>query len=73
MLRLVRRDVGHGREDVRTVRGRSLDAVSVVDSAFARFLVNVKVREVVVEVDRSSAEVSTEEGRVRSAAREASE
>ena len=51
VLALVRRDMRHSREHVRTVRGRALDAVSVVDSTFSCFVIDVEVLEVVVEID----------------------
>lgn len=65
MLRLVRRDMGHRREHVRAMRRRALDAVTVVNPALARFVVNVKVLEVVVEIDAASAEVASQERCVR--------
>lgn len=51
MLRLVRGDVRYSREYVRAVRSGALDAVAVVDSAFARFVIDVEVLQVVVKVD----------------------
>lgn len=62
MFALVGGDVGDGGEDVGAVGGGTLDAVAMIDAALACFVINVKVLEVVVEVDRASAEVSTEEG-----------
>lgn len=64
MLRFVRGDVRNGGENVRTVGRGSLDAVSVIDSAFPGFLVDIEVCEVVVEIDGTGAEVSSEERRV---------
>lgn len=64
MLRLVCRDVGYGSEDIRAVRSRPFDTVSMVDSSFTSFMVHIKVLEVVVEIYRSSAEISTEKGSV---------
>ncbi len=43
---------------------RTLDAVTVVDPALARFVIDIKVLEVVVKVDAPCAEVSTEKGSV---------
>lgn len=43
MLRLVRRDVGDGREDVRAVCRRTLNAVAVVYATLASFMIDVKV------------------------------
>ena len=62
MLALVGGDVGDSGEDVGAVGGGTLDAVAMVDAALACFMVNVKVLEVVVEVDGAGAEVSTKEG-----------
>jgi hypothetical protein len=64
VLRLVRSDVRHGREHVRTVCRRALDAVAVVDPTLAGFVVHIEVLEVVVEVDRARAEVPAKECRV---------
>jgi hypothetical protein len=64
VLRLVRRDVRNRREDIGAVRRAPFDAVPVVDPPLARFVVDVEEGEVVVEVDRTGAEVTTEEGRV---------
>ena len=62
VLGLVGGDVRDGGEDVGAVRGAPLDAVAVVDAAFAGLVVDVEVLEVVVEVDGAGAEVATEEG-----------
>lgn len=43
---------------------RPFDAVSVVDTALASLVVNVKVLEVVVEVDTTSAEVTAQKRRM---------
>ena len=56
--------MGNGRENVCAVSGRALDAVAVIDSALARFMVDVEVLEVVVKVDGAGAEVAAEEGGV---------
>ena len=61
MLRLVRGDVRYSCEDVRAMRGRAFDAVSVVDAALACFVVDVEVLKVVVEVNAASTEVATEQ------------
>lgn len=64
MLALVGGDMRNGGENVRTVRRGTFDAVSVVDSAFPRFVVHVKVLEIVVEVDGACAEITTKESGV---------
>lgn len=80
MFTLERRDVGDGREDIGTVGSRTLNTVSnrrlaqlssvhhnrspVVDTSLSGLVVDVKVLEVVVEVDASGTKVSTEKGGV---------
>lgn len=44
--------------------GGAFDAVSVVDTALACFVVDIKVLEVVVEVDGASAKIAAEKSRV---------
>ncbi len=51
-------------EDIARVRCGTLNAVAVVDTALACLGINVKVLEVVVEVNRSSTEISSEQGSV---------
>lgn len=65
MLALVRRNMRHGSEHVRTVCSRAFNAVSVIDATLASFMVHIKVLEIVVEVDGTSAEISAEEGCMR--------
>lgn len=43
---------------------RSLDAITMVYTAFASFVVDIEVLEVIVEIDAACAEVATEEGGV---------
>lgn len=64
VLALVRGDVRNRREHVRAVRQQAFDAVSVVDSALARLVVDIEVLEIVVEIDGARAEVTSEQGRV---------
>ena len=64
MLGLVGGDVADRGEDVGTVSSGTLDAVSVVDATLARLVVDIKVLEVVVEVDAAGAKVSTQKGGV---------
>lgn len=65
MLTLVSGDVGHGGEDIGRVRGGTLNAVTVVDSTLASFRVDVEPLQVIVEINVSCTEVSSEEGSVR--------
>ena len=67
VLRFVSSDVRNSSENVCAVGSRSFDAVSVVDTTFSSFLVDIKVCEIVVEIDRSGTEVTTEKSRVSSA------
>ena len=62
VLALVCSDVRNGGEDIRRVGGGPFDAISVIDAPFASLSINVKVLQIVVEVDGAGAEVSTEEG-----------
>jgi len=64
MLALVCSDVRNGGKDISGVGGGSLDAVSMVNATLSSFSIHVKPLEVVVEVDRSGAEISSEEGGV---------
>ena len=62
MFALVGGDMRDSGEHVRAVRRRAFDAVSVVYPAFSCFVIDVKVLEVVVEIDGAGAEVPAEEG-----------
>ena len=44
------------------MRGGTLDAVPVVDTALSRFVVDIEVLEIVVEVDGAGTEITTEQG-----------
>ena len=60
MLTLVRSDVRDGRKDIRSMCSCTFDAVSVINTALARFGIDVKVLKVVVKVNRAGAEISTQ-------------
>ena len=62
VLALVCGDMRHGREDIGAVRGGTLNAVPVVDTALSRFVVDIEVLEIVVEVDRAGTEITAEQG-----------
>lgn len=64
MLAFVGGDVTDSGEDIGAVGGAPLDAVAVVDATLASLVVDIKVGEVVVEVDASGTEVPAEEGGV---------
>jgi hypothetical protein len=57
--------MGYGGEHVGTVCSGAFDAVAVVNTAFSGFVIDVEVLEVVVKVNRASAEVSAQESGVR--------
>ena len=65
MLSLVRGDVRHSCEYISAMGSRTLDAVAMIYPAFSGFMVDVKVLQIVVEIDRSSTEVPAEESSVR--------
>jgi hypothetical protein len=52
--------VRYGGENVSTVRGGAFNAITMVNAAFSRFMVNVKVLQVVVKVNCSCTKITTE-------------
>jgi len=66
MLQLVCNDVGDSGKNVCIMCRGTLNAVVVVNTVFSSLVVDVKVLEVVVEIDTSGAEVSAEESCVSS-------
>lgn len=64
VLALVGGDVGDGCKDIGGMCCAAFDAVAVVDTSLARLGVAVKVLQVVVEIDRTGAEVAAEKGSV---------
>jgi hypothetical protein len=65
VLRLVCGDVGNCGEHIGAMRRRALNTVSMVNPAFSCFVVDVKVLEIVIEIDRAGAKVSPEKRCVR--------
>ena len=65
MLTLVRSYMRYGSKYIGAMCGGALDTVSVVDSALSGFVIDIKVLEIVVEVDGASTEVSAKEGSMR--------
>ena len=59
MLGFIGGDVRDSGEDVSAVCGGTLNAVSVIDSALARFVINVEILEIVVEIDGACAQIAT--------------
>ena len=66
MFALIRRDVGDGSKDIRTMSSGPLDTVSMVDPSLSSFMIHIKVLEIVVEIYRSRTEVASEKSCVRS-------
>lgn len=64
MFAFIRGNMRDGRKNVRTMCGGALDAVAVVDSTLAGFVVDVEVLQVIVEIHRASTEVTAKQGRV---------
>jgi hypothetical protein len=64
MLTFVSGDVGDGGEHIGGVRSSALDTVSVVDSTLSSFCVDIEELQVIVKIDRASAQVATQEGSV---------
>lgn len=62
MLRLVGSNVRDGCKDITAMGSRALDAVPVIDTAFASLLVHIEVPEIVIKVYRAGAEVAAEQG-----------
>ena len=54
--------MGYGRENVCTMSSASFYAVPVVDATLSSFVIDVKVLEIVVEIDAAGTEISAEEG-----------
>jgi hypothetical protein len=70
VLGFVSSDVRYGGENVGTVGRRSFDAVPVVDTTLSCFLIDIEIGEVIVEIDRSSTEVTSEKSSVGGAVQE---
>jgi hypothetical protein len=65
MLALIRCDMRDSSKHVCTVSRAAFNAVPMVDSALACFMIDIKVLQVVVEINAASTEVPTEKRRVR--------
>jgi len=66
MLTLVCRNMGDGRKDISTVSSRTFNTVSVIDTTFSSFVIDVEVLEIVVEIYGTGTEVSTKKSGVGS-------
>jgi len=65
VLALIRGDVRNRREDVGRVGSCAFHAISVVDAATTGLLVNVEALQIVVKINRSSAQIAAKQGCVR--------
>lgn len=64
MFRFVGGDMRDGGEDVGTMGSGTFDAVSVIYTTFSGLVIDVKILEIIIKVDRSGAKVTTEKGGV---------
>lgn len=64
MLGLEGSDVRNGGEDVASVCGSALYAVSVVDTSLSSLSIDIEVLEIVVEIDGTSTEITTQKSGV---------
>lgn len=62
MLTLVSSDMRYSSEDIGGVGSTAFYAVTVVDASLSSLGIAIKVLQVVVEIDRAGAEITTEEG-----------
>jgi len=65
MLAFVGGDVTDCREDIGGMSSCAFYAISVIDPSFAGFMIDVEILQIVVKVDRSSTQVSSEQSGVR--------
>lgn len=61
MFAFVGSDMRNGREDVRAVRRGTLDAIAVVDPAFACFVIDIEILQVVVKINGARAEITSKQ------------
>ena len=54
--------MGDGSKDIAGVGRGSFDAIAVIYTSLAGFGVNIKILEIVIEVDRAGTQVSSEQG-----------
>jgi hypothetical protein len=65
MFAFVSSDMGNGCKYVASMCCSSLDAIAVINSSFTSLRIHIEVLEVVVEVDRSGAEIASKESCMR--------
>ena len=61
MLTLIGGNVGHGCKDICGVRSCTLDAVTVVNPSLSSLGIHIEVLKVVIKINGTSTEVTTEE------------
>jgi hypothetical protein len=61
MLRFISSDMGYSSEDIRTVSSTTLDTVTMIDTTLSCFFIHIEMGEVVVEIHRTSTEVTTQQ------------
>ena len=61
MFCLIGSNVRDGSKDIGAVGSRAFNAISVVDTTLPRFVIDIEVLKIIVEIDRASAEVSAQE------------
>lgn len=66
MFTFVSSDMRYSSEDISTMSRSAFNAVSMVNATFSSFVIDIEVLQVIVEVDRAGAEVSSQEGCVGS-------
>lgn len=64
MFGFVGSDMGDSCEDIARVGSCSFNTVSVIDTTFSSFRIHIKVLQVVVEIDRAGAKISTKKSGV---------
>ena len=60
MFAFVGCDVGNSCEDIAGMGCGAFDTISVIDATLSRFGIHIKILKIVVEVHRSSTEISSE-------------
>jgi len=66
MLTLVCRNMGDGRKNISTVSSRTFNTVSVIDTTFPGFVIDIKVLKIIVEIYGTGTEVSAKKSGVGS-------
>lgn len=62
VLAFIGRDVRDGGEDICRMSGCPLDAVSMINPPFASLRIHIKILQIIVEIDISSAKIPSQQG-----------